>query len=342
MTRKRVYIANTGGTIGMRRENGSYRPAPGYLAERMEGMPELRDPSMPEYDIHEYVRLLDSSDMEASDWVAIGRDIASVYDHYDGFVVIHGTDTMAYTAAALSYMFEDLGKPIVLTGSQIPLAEVRSDARENLITSLMIAADTAIPEVCLFLGERILRGNRATKVNATGLRAFDSPNYPALGTAGVEIQVDPRLVFLRPDAPTRFIPIDGHPNVADVRLFPGITPSLLERFFTPPLDGAVLHTYGVGNAPSRPEFVEVIANAVDRGVVVVNCTQCLRGRVYPRAYATGDALTDAGVISGHDMNPEAALTKLLWLLSLGLDRDEVERGMGKNLRGELTESSVLP
>jgi len=187
---KRLYIAYTGGTIGMSRTPEGYAPAPGFLAAQMAAMPELADSRMPAYTIHEYDPLLDSSNMRPADWVRIGQDIVAHYDAYDGFIVLHGTDTMAYTASVLPFFLQGLRKPVIVTGSQIPLCEIRNDARANLITSMLIAAEYPVPEVCLCFGGKLLRGCRAVKVDADGLDAFDSPKFPPLGVAGVEIQID--------------------------------------------------------------------------------------------------------------------------------------------------------
>ena len=339
--RKSVYLAYTGGTIGMRRGEHGYEPAPGFLEEQMARLPVLDSGAMPRYTVHEYQPLLDSSNMSPADWVKLGRDVMANYDRYDGFIVLHGTDTMAFSASALSFMFRNLGKPIVFTGSQIPLCEVRTDARENLISSLLIAANAKIPEVCLFIGHQLLRGNRATKVSASRFLAFDSPNYPALGEAGVELAIHREHLLPEPSGAVSFDEVGGA-HVADLRIFPGITPETLESFLRPPLAGAVLHTYGSGNAPDRPELLSILRRASERGVVLVNCTQCLEGSVRMEAYATGRALADVGVVSGHDMTPEAALTKLYWLLSLGLSPEEVRRRVQENLRGELTVVSSEP
>jgi L-asparaginase len=192
---KHVYIAYTGGTIGMKKTAEGYVPVPGYLQKQMQRLPELDSSALPAYTIREYDPLLDSSNMTPDDWLKIADDIASHYDRYDGFVVLHGTDTMAYTASALPFMLQGLQKPVIITGAQIPLCELRNDARDNLITAMLIAADFAIPEVCLCFGSKLLRGNRAIKVDADGFDAFDSPNFPALGTVGIEIKINWDLVL---------------------------------------------------------------------------------------------------------------------------------------------------
>ena len=340
MSRGRVYIAHTGGTLGMRRGPRGYVPAPGFLEERMAAMPELQRDEMPGFTVREYPTLLDSANVRPADWAAIGRDLMAHYHGYDGFVVLHGTDTMAFSAAALSFMLEGLGKPVIFTGSQIPLVEVRSDGRENLITSMLIAARQPVPEVCLFFGSRLLRGNRATKVSAGGFDAFDSPNYPPLGEVGVDIELDlDRVRRPEPGAAPRLAE-PAPAELAVVRLFPGISAAVVERALAPPVAGAVIQTYGVGNAPEDPALLAALAAAAARGVVVVNCTQCLRGGVDMGDYATGGALRRAGVLDGADMTTEAAVAKLYYLLGSGLGADEVRRLVAEDLRGELTVSGT--
>ena len=336
----RVYIAYTGGTIGMVSAGGSYRPQTGHLQAQMERLDVLHRPGMPAYDVHEYRPLLDSSNMTPADWLTIAQDIAGRYDDYDGFIVLHGTDTMAYGASALSFMLENLGKPVVFTGSQVPLVELRTDARENLINSLLIAGREAVPEVCLFVGDRLLRGNRSTKVSANRYLAFDSPNYPLLAEVGVRLLLHRERLLDAPREPLRLMPMtdasDERAQVADIRLFPGMTPRLLRHFLDRPLRGAVLHTYGLGNGPSDPAFLAELRRATDSGLVIVNCTQCLEGGVDMDGYATGRALAEAGVISGFDLTPEAALTKLYWLCGQELDAAGVAERMQCSLRGELS------
>ena len=332
----KIYIAYTGGTIGMKLTDHGWAPAPGFLAEQMSAMSELRHPSMPEYVIDEFDELLDSSNMVPADWARIASSIATNYDAYDGFVVIHGTDTMAYTASALAFLLEGLDKPVIVTGSQIPLCEVRNDGRSNIVTSLLVAATQPIPEVTLCFGDRLLRGCRSVKVNAAGFDAFDSPNHPPLGKVGVDIEIGWPLVRKPSPGGLKLHGI-GHPVVGALRLFPGITAELARNVLQPPIQGLVLEAYGVGNAPERNAgFIAAICDAIDRGVVIVDCTQCLRGSVDLGDYATGSVLARAGVISGFDMTAEAALTKLVYLFSRGLSPDEVKSQMQLDLRGELT------
>lgn len=336
--KKKVYIAYTGGTIGMRRTKDGYAPAPGYLEEQMAVMPELQNPILPEYTINEYDPLLDSSNMTPDDWVDIAKDIAAHYDQFDGFIVLHGTDTMAYTASALPFLLQELNKPVILTGSQIPLCEIRNDARENLITSLLLAANYAIPEVCIYFGSKLLRGCRSVKVHANGFQAFASPNFPPLGVIGINIEINWGLVMPSPTNRTLAVRPMSTPMVGALRLFPGISAQMVENVLKPPLKGLVLEAYGVGNGPNHNrQFISVLKEAVDRGVVIVDCTQCLQGSVELGDYKTGSALAKAGVISGFDMTAEAALAKLFYLFSTDCcSPDEIKAEMQKNLRGELT------
>jgi L-asparaginase len=335
---KRVYIAYTGGTIGMIRTARGYAPAAGHLDQLMKAMPEFHSGDMPAYSIHEYQPLLDSSNMRPRDWQKIAQDIYEHYDDYDGFVVLQGTDTMAYTASALPFMLPGLRKPVVLTGSQISLQEVRNDARENLITAMLIAANYRIPEVCLFFDDLLLRGCRSVKVDAEGFHAFDSPNYRPLGQAGIDIEINWKRVRRMPPEDVKLILHQIREQmVATLRLHPGIPAHILENVLQPPIKGLVLEAYGVGNAPHQDEaLMRALQDATRRGVVVLACSQCLKGCVDLADYETGIALADAGVLSGYDMTTEAALAKMTYLFSQYENLDKVKELMGENLVGELS------
>jgi L-asparaginase len=335
--RKNVYIAYTGGTIGMKRTADGFVPAAGYLERLMDNLPELKSDLLPAYRIGEYVPLLDSSNMTPADWLTIANDISARHSEYDGFVVLHGTDTMAYTASALPFMLQGLQKPVIITGAQIPLCRIRNDARENLITALLIAANFKIPEVCLCFGDKLLRGNRAVKVDADSLDAFESPNFPPLGTVGIEIKINWDLV-LTPPKTRKTIKVTAldESRVAALRLFPGISVDIIKNFLQPPIRGLILETYGMGNAPEDRDLIATLKAAGDRGVIIVNCTQCLKGTVNMEDYATGSSLAKAGVISGFDMTPEAALAKLSFLLSQKFSVAKIKELMQTDLRGELT------
>lgn len=335
MARPHVLLLHTGGTLGMKRGPHGYAPASGHLGELLARMPELGRPELPSHRLLEHEPLLDSSDMRPADWQRLADTLVEHQEGVDGFVVLHGTDTMAYSASALAFLLEGLDRPVVLTGSQVPLAEVRSDARENLITALLLAGRRDLAEVVVLAGDRLLRGVRATKVSATGFDAFDSPNEPPIGRIGVEIEVDARRLLPPGRGPLRAARLRDA-QVLALRLFPGIGAQTLRNVLRDPVEGLVLETYGAGNGPQDPELLGVLADAVARGVVIVNVGQTLRGRVRMGDYATGSALARAGLVSGDDMTAEAALAKLLYLLSVEADPDAVRRRFAQDLRGERT------
>lgn len=336
--KKRICILYTGGTIGMVPTDRGYAPRPGALARHLEAIPDLASPEAPAWELLEMDPLLDSSNTTVREWRAIGQAIYDHYPRFDGFVVLHGTDTMAYTASALSFMLEGLQKPVVLTGSQIPLCRMRSDGRDNLVTSLLIAADGRAAEVCLYFGGKLLRGNRATKRSADGLRAFSSPNYPPLALAGVEIRYD-QAALRRPTqkGPLTLAPFEAAP-IGVLKVFPGIQFGLFEPILTEALRGIVLETFGAGNIPDGGgALLPLIEKAGKNGTVLVVCSQCGEGSVHLGAYATSAPLKAAGAVSGRDMTTEAAVAKLYYLFSKGHGTAEVKRLMEQNLQGELTE-----
>ncbi|KTC98618.1 asparaginase [Legionella erythra] len=334
--KKRILIINTGGTISSVKTEHGYEPAEGYVSAALALVPALRHQEMPSYTIKEYKPLLDSSNMTLNHWNLIAQDIAREYDDYDGFVVFHGTDTMAYTASALSFMLENLAKPVIITGSQIPLAEVRNDALDNVVTSLWLCAHQPINEVCIYFNQRLLRGNRSRKISAQSFDAFDSPNYPHLASIGINIELHHDNLLQLPSKPFHLQPIHPH-FIANFRLFPGFAADVLNYLVQQPLQGLVLETYGAGNAQNNdPRFLNILKEACSRGIIIVNCTQCQQGRVEMNQYATGHTLKEAGLISGHDMTPEAAHCKLLYLLSKNLTSEEVRQRMEMNLFGELS------
>ena len=313
-----------------------YEPKQGYVETALANMPALSHKEMPNYVIKEYQPLLDSSNMTVFEWNRIAADIADEYDNFDGFVIFHGTDTMAYTASALSFMLENLGKPVILTGSQIPLSEVRNDAVDNVITSLWLSAHQPINEVCIYFNQHLLRGNRAQKVSSEQFNAFDSPNFPHLAESGIDIKLNQDLLLKPSGKPFHLQTI--HPQfIANFRLFPGFATDVLGYVLQNNLRGLVLETYGAGNAQNNdPRFLELLKEACHRGVVIVNCTQCHQGRVEMDQYATGYTLMKAGLISGHDMTLEAAHCKLLYLLSKYDDITKIKNLMQSDLCGELT------
>ena len=336
LSNKRVLIIYTGGTIGMVSTDSGYAPQSGYLKGVLEGIGELRSREMPAWDLVEFEQLLDSSNISIRHWNQMARVIEERYDAYDGFVILHGTDTMAYTASALSFMLDGLSKPVILTGSQIPIGKLRSDAKDNLLTSMLMAAQGRCPEVALYFGGKLHRGNRSTKISSDELIAFSSPNYPNLATADIDIVYHDHLI--RPAGQELVVTqlLEDLP-IAVLKIFPGIQFSLFEGIMTEQLKGLVLEAFGVGNLPENDKgLIPAIEKAASKGTVITVCTQCLRGSVRLGAYETSAALRRHGAVSAYDMTVEAAVCKLCYLFSLGYDSQDVRRLMEQDLRGEMT------
>ncbi|CAG8940716.1 unnamed protein product [Penicillium salamii] len=371
----RVLIIMTGGTICMQPSPSGFIPARGFQEKCMARVPTFNDASTPtpmgvvvnaagdqtehpslrtpmtaygrrvRYTVYEFEELLDSSSIDAKGWAQIAETVERNYTLFDGFVILHGTDSLAYTCSALSFMLQNLGKPVVLTGSQAPMLELQNDATDNLLGSLVVAGHFMIPEVCLYFNNRLFRGNRSTKVAASDFAAFDAPNCPPLAvTTSMRTNVNWDMVH-RPTSLEHFsiqTNLDTT-HVACLRIFPGIKPEMVDAVLKlEGLRGLILETFGAGNAPSGQDnaMINVLASAIQRGIVIVNITQCLTGSVSP-VYATGMSLSRAGVVAGLDMTTEGALTKLAYLLALpDATPESIAKRMSVSIRGELTESSL--
>jgi L-asparaginase len=335
-----VMILYTGGTIGMAQDPITGTLAPVRFDQIMDEVPELNKLG---YRIKSvtFNPPIDSSNVTPAIWVKIATSIQKNYDKFDGFVILHGTDTMAYTASALSYMFENLDKPVILTGSQLPLGILRTDGKENLITSVEIAAarcngKACVPEVCIYFDSKLFRGNRAVKRDSENFSAFVSENYPELAIAGVDIRYNHDFVR-HPDirGPLQ-IQTGFEKAVVIVKMFPGIGRKVLESVLEiPGLKGVVLESYGSGNVPTFSWLLNSIRKAIRQNMVIVNVSQCQGGSVVMGQYETSLELQNAGVVSGKDMTTEAAVTKLMFLLGQGLDTEEVKLRLHKSLRGEI-------
>lgn len=342
-TRPNILMIYTGGTIGMMENPVTRALEPVDFNHLLDNVPKLK---MLDFKISsiQFDRPIDSSAMTPSHWRQIAKVIEDNYDAYDGFVVLHGTDTMAYTASALSFMLENLNKPVIITGSQLPIGEVRTDGEENLITALQIAAATdrdgsrMIREVAILFENYLWRGNRSTKRSADNFNAFKSNNYPELAKIGLGIYFN-REALWRPKNSNAHLKVHYKMdcNVLYIDLFPGIKESVVRHALnTPGIKGVILKTFGAGNGPNVGWFIDAIKETVEKGIVVVNITQCNNGGVHPFRYQTGLELANAGVVSGHDLTSEAAITKLMFLLGQGMTPEEVKSYMEFSICGEMT------
>ena len=338
-----ILLIYTGGTIGMKEDPEIQALRPFDFSQILGEVPELAKFAY-KIDSYTFDPLIDSSDVEPSLWVSLAKLIESRYEDYDGFVILHGTDTMAYSASALSFMIEGLTKPVIFTGSQLPIGAPRTDGKENLISAVEIAAakdeegHAIVPEVCICFDNILMRGNRTTKINSDNFRAFRSENFPPLAEAGISIRYNRHLMMTPADygkAPVFHKELDT--RVSILKLHPGITPQIVRSILCSPETRAVImETYGAGNAPSKEWFLSIVSEAAAMGKIVLNVTQCIAGSVNMDIYATGKNLKKAGVSDGYDSTTESALAKLFHLLGTCSDNNEVKAGLEQCMRGEIS------
>ncbi len=336
-----VLLIYTGGTIGMKEDPVDQTLRPFDFDSLLDEVPELRKFGT-SIDHVTFDPLIDSSDIEPAMWQKLAALIERKYDAYDGFVVLHGTDTMAYSASVLSYMLSNLSKPVVFTGSQLPVGRLRTDGRENLVSAVEIAGarerdgSAIVPEVCIYFNSLLIRGNRSTKVDADGFDAFRSPNLPPLAEAGIDIRYN-KDIILRPSRGLLSVSSALDTRVSILKVHPGITEQVVrDTLLGEATRAVILETFGCGNAPSRDWFLDIVREAADAGKVLLNVTQCLRGTVNMDLYATGRALHRAGVLSGYDITLESALGKLFFLMGKSNDNEYVKAYVEKNLCGEIS------
>ena len=337
-----VLIIYTGGTIGMKTNPETGTLCPFNFQQIVEEVPELKKFGM-KLDTISFDPVIDSSNVSPEVWCKLANVIRDNYDNYDGFVILHGTDTMSYTASALSFMMHNLAKPIIFTGSQIPIGVLRTDAKENLITSIEIAGakengHSIVPEVCIYFQDKLYRANRTVKHNAEHFNAYRSDNYPPLAEVGIKIHYNyPYIRKIDSFRPSFGISTDLDCSVAVIRVFPGIQESIFRSMLEiEGLKGVILETYGSGNAPTAEWFIGNLQKAIDKGLIILNVTQCHAGSVEMERYKTGKRLRDIGVISGHDITTESALTKMIYLLGQNMSKAKLIEQLNSPIRGEIT------
>jgi len=335
----KILIIYTGGTIGMINDPDNGMLVPFNFEQIKENVPELNRLNY-HLDVHSFNPVLDSSNMDPEIWKTLAELVYTNYDLYDGFVILHGSDTMAFTASALSFMLENLGKPVVLTGSQLPIGEIRTDAKENLITALEIAAtkenDKAlVPEVCIYFDAQLFRGNRSIKYNIEKFEAFRSPNYSILAEAGVHLQFH-RNYILKAPKDQLILRTNFNSNIGVLKLYPGITPQAVRAITDSEVDAIILETFGSGNTTTAQWFLDALQKALDSGKIIIDISQCKKGSVQLGLYETSRELQQMGILSGFDLTFEATVTKLMFVMGLGLPVEESKKLMEQSLRGELT------